>query len=156
MDIQLKKIMSNFSKYGEIAILAIVFITLFNLASGQSRTDIIAATLILEAGGENAKGAMEAVHEVICNRSSARRISKMDACLQYKQFSCWNSGELASLISKAKRHQKYAIAMSIVLAEPTNYTHGADHYHADYCLPYWADSMRFTTKIGRHIFYKSS
>jgi hypothetical protein len=28
------------------------------------------------------------------------------------------------------------------------------HYHADYVVPYWADSLDKTVKIGRHIFYR--
>ena len=28
------------------------------------------------------------------------------------------------------------------------------HYHADYVLPYWADSLHKMTKVGRHIFYR--
>ena len=28
------------------------------------------------------------------------------------------------------------------------------HYHADYVLPYWADSLDKMTQIGRHIFYR--
>ena len=34
-------------------------------ATGATHQDIVASTLILEAGGEYAEGAMEAVHEVI-------------------------------------------------------------------------------------------
>jgi spore germination cell wall hydrolase CwlJ-like protein len=30
----------------------------------------------------------------------------------------------------------------------------ATHYHADYVLPYWADSLDKTTRIGRHLFYR--
>lgn len=30
----------------------------------------------------------------------------------------------------------------------------ATHYHADYVLPYWADSLDKTAQIGRHIFYR--
>jgi len=30
----------------------------------------------------------------------------------------------------------------------------ATHYHADYVLPYWADSLDKTIQIGRHIFYR--
>ena len=30
----------------------------------------------------------------------------------------------------------------------------ATHYHADYVLPYWADSLDKVTVIGRHIFYR--
>lgn len=30
----------------------------------------------------------------------------------------------------------------------------ATHYHADYVLPYWADSLLKQVQIGRHIFYR--
>src|SRR5215218_6564382 len=30
----------------------------------------------------------------------------------------------------------------------------ATHYHADYVLPYWADSLDQSVQIGRHIFYR--
>lgn len=30
----------------------------------------------------------------------------------------------------------------------------ATHYHADYVLPYWADSLDKAVQIGRHIFYR--
>lgn len=30
----------------------------------------------------------------------------------------------------------------------------ATHYHADYVVPYWADSLNKIVQIGRHIFYK--
>ena len=30
----------------------------------------------------------------------------------------------------------------------------ATHYHADYVLPYWADSLDKTVQIGRHMFYR--
>jgi len=30
----------------------------------------------------------------------------------------------------------------------------ATHYHADYVLPYWADSLDKTVQIARHIFYR--
>ena len=30
----------------------------------------------------------------------------------------------------------------------------ATHYHADYVMPYWADSLDKSAQIGRHIFYR--
>jgi len=117
--------------------------------------DIIASTLILEAGGEYAEGSMEAVYEVICNRAWKRDMTRREVCLQRMQFSCWNSGKIDALVAKAKAHKRYSKALSIVYsAKITNYTLGADHYHADYCSPYWATSMTVTVKIGRHIFYR--
>jgi len=115
---------------------------------------IVASTLILEAGGEYAEGAMEAVNEVIHNRSIKRSITPTEVCLQPWQFSCWNNGNTEGLIIKAQSHPRYEKALKIVKGERTNLTNGADHYHADYVNPYWAESMTITIKIGQHIFYK--
>ena len=119
-----------------------------------TEADIVAATLILEAGGEYAPGSMEAVHEVIRNRSVKRSLTVAQVCLQRLQFSCWNSGQIEAKIAKAKRHPRWSEAVRIVNGPMTNFTHGADHYHADYVTPYWAETMTVTVKIGRHIFYK--
>tara|TARA_R110002074_G_scaffold381026_2_gene559903 strand:+ start:1183 stop:1605 length:423 start_codon:yes stop_codon:yes gene_type:complete len=122
--------------------------------NAHSDETIIAATLILEAGGERAEGAMEAINEVICTRSWKRSLTRREVCLQRMQFSCWNSGKIDILVQKAKRHSRYSEALYIVNSGITNYTSHADHYHADYCSPYWAPSLLRTVKIGRHIFYK--
>ena len=117
-------------------------------------SEIVAATLILEAGGEYASGSMEAVNEVIRNRAAKRKLTTRQVCLQRKQFSCWNSGRIDQLLAKAKRHPRFSEAMAIVKGSDTNYTGGADHYHADYCNPYWASSLKKTCTIGKHLFYK--
>ena len=117
--------------------------------------EIVAATLILEAGGEYHEGAMESVNEVIVNRASKRNKSEAMVCLQKYQFSCWNDKDARAGISKAMKHPRWGEALRIVQSPTTNYTKGADHYHADYIKnPYWAKSMTITTKIGLHIFYK--
>lgn len=133
-------------------IFAFLFASLTSLFGNDA--EIVAATLILEAGGEYVEGAMQAVHEVILNRAEKRRLTPKQVCLQPKQFSCWNSGKIKQLLSKAKAHPRYAYALSIVHGERTNYTNGADHYHANYVTPYWAKYMEKTCTIGRHIFYK--
>lgn len=134
----------------------ILIIALFCATYAQAATeaDIVAATLILEAGGEYEAGSMEAVHEVIVARSVKRSLTVAEICLQRKQFSCWNSGQIDQKVAKAKRHPRWSEAVRIVNGPMTNYTRGADHYHADYVSPYWAESMTVTVKIGRHIFYK--
>lgn len=141
-----------------ITYLAIIWIasSLTSPAAEITVTDmeIVSATLILEAGGEYVKGAMEAVNEVIYNRSIARKLARWEVCLQPKQFSCWNSGDILPLLAKAKRHPRWSEAMRIATSDITSYTAGADHYHADYCSPSWASALTQTTKIGRHVFYK--
>ena len=120
--------------------------------------DIVVATIIMEAGGEYYVGALEAIYEVIMTRAKKRKMTPAQVCLQRKQFSCWNNKAdgikaLEDTITKAKKHPRWIIAQN-VLGKKTNYTKGADHYHADYVNPYWAKSMKKTVVIGRHIFYK--
>ena len=124
------------------------------VAPAQTPSEIVTATIVLEAGGEYSEGAMHAVHEVIVNRSAKRQLTLAEVCLQPFQFSCWNGAEVASQIIKAKRHPRWREAFAITLQPVTSYTGGADHYHADYCNPYWNKYMKVTAKIGRHIFYK--
>ena len=120
--------------------------------------DIVVATIIMEAGGEYHTGSLEAIYEVIMTRAKKRNMTPAEVCLQRKQFSCWNDKAdglkaLEDTITKAKKHPRWNIAQNI-LGKKTNYTNGADHYHADYVNPYWAKSMEKTVVIGRHIFYK--
>lgn len=126
-------------------------------SEGETRfsDEIVAATLILEAGGEYHEGAMESVNEIIVNRAAKRKMSEAMVCLQRYQFSCWNDKDAQAGISKAMKHPRWKEALRIVQSPTTNYTKGADHYHADYIkIPYWAKTMTITTKIGRHVFYK--
>jgi len=116
---------------------------------------IVAATLIMEAGGEYHEGSLDAVYEVIYNRAIKKNQSFSEVCLAPKQFSCWNGKDIMSAVEKASQHPRWNEAMKIAYEDPkTNYTMGADHYHADYIRPYWADSLTPTVKIGLHIFYK--
>ena len=134
----------------------LIFALAMGLISNLSvnASEIVVATLILEAGGEYSTGSMEAVNEVIRNRSAKRKLTTRQVCLQRKQFSCFNSGRIDQLLAKAKRHPRFNEALAIVTGSPINYTCGADHYHADYCNPYWASSMKKTCIIGKHLFYK--
>ena len=141
--------------YIEIVIYCLILLLASVLISpAQTSSEIVIATIILEAGGESSAGAMEAVHEIIVNRSAKRKISKRDVCLQPYQFSCWNDMQIDSQIAKAKSHPRWGEAFLITIDTATNFTNGADHYHADYCNPYWNKHMEITAIIGRHIFYK--
>lgn len=139
----------------EVIFYVIVFMAIcIGTAPAQTPEEIITATIILEAGGEYSDGAMQAVHEVIANRSAKRKMSMAEVCLQASQFACWKDASLLDQLAKAKRHPRWREAMAITMDIATNYTGGADHYHADYCDPYWNKHMKITAKIGRHIFYK--
>jgi len=129
---------------------------LFLLAGCCHADVIVACTLILEAGGENAKGAMEAVYEVISERATKRNLSLREVCLQPNQFSVWKSKRYDILIKHAQKHPKYNQALDIVLSNKNNnITKGADHFTRSDSIPYWAKYMTLTAIIGNHSFYKS-
>lgn len=141
------------------AVLAALFIfeakTYANLPDSR---DLVAATIVLEAGGEGEMG-MLAVANVIQNRSVLRNLSYEKVVTQPKQFSAMNSGRYRWLVSKAKRSSAWSYAYSLARKMESgmldDVTGGADHYHADWMLPRWASSMRQTVAIGGHVFYSS-
>lgn len=139
----------------------ILFCSTCHGAGNSRQTEIIAATLILEAGGEQDSRAMGAVLEVIQNRGKQRKMALDAVCLQRAQFSCWNGKRVEDGIIKAKRHPKWSRAVELVTqssSSPTNYTNGATHYHASWmkAFPRWTKDgkLRKTAQIGLHIFYK--
>jgi exopolysaccharide biosynthesis WecB/TagA/CpsF family protein len=56
---------------------------------------------------------------------------------------------IASLWARSRKIAEAALAGGVFA--PVGH---ATHYHADYVLPYWADSLDKTVQIGRHIFYR--
>ena len=70
------------------------------------------------------------------------------------QFSFTCDGSLRRTPSVAGWRQARAIAAEALAGavfRPAGY---ATHYHADYVVPYWADSLSKNAVIGRHIFYR--
>ena len=120
---------------------------------------LVAATLILEAGGEGREG-MQAVWEVIWQRAKLRKLTPLGVVTQRKQFSCLNSITPGRAIATAQRHPMWRHAWGIVSGPPVlpngkPLTLGADHYHATTIKPpYWADATKATVTIGRHKFYR--
>jgi spore germination cell wall hydrolase CwlJ-like protein len=116
--------------------------------------DVVAATLILEAGGERDPRAMAAVAEVIFNRAKAKTRTAEQICLARLQFSCWNGIPVSQGISKAQKHPKWSKALQLAKGVTTSYTNGADHYHTPQVSPKWAKKLKKTAVIGNHIFYR--
>jgi spore germination cell wall hydrolase CwlJ-like protein len=120
-----------------------------------SETEIVAATLILEAGGEYHEGSMEAVHEVLVNRANRRNTTPAIEALRKWQFSCWNGRTVESGVLKASKHPRWKEAVRIVLSPKTNYVGKSDHYHTISVDPWWNDDMVFIKQIGNHLFWSS-
>jgi len=121
--------------------------------------NIIAATLIGEAGGEGKTG-MQAVLNVIMKRSKSDFDKASEVCLARKQFSMWNGATNKSkIISKNSNHPKWKEALELVEQAKKgtlqDITKGASSYYAHKKVtPYWAPSMDETVVIGNHTFMK--
>lgn len=125
--------------------------------------EIVATCLVLEAGGEGSDG-MQAVLNVILNRADGYLHRMVQQTIKPGAFSCmapvWNrtAPNYSPLINQAMNQPgayKTALRLIDIMEQGLLFdnTGGATHYHADSIHPYWADSLRYLTTIGRHIFY---
>ena len=134
--------------------------------------EVIAACLVLEAGGEGKTG-MQAVMNVITNRAKGGSKGFYLQVVKEKQFSCINSarwGEFlntqalnANIIGKAKKSPAWKVAVEIVdsafSGSLSDVTGGATHYYSTKVYknghkPDWADAFQQTKVIGRHLFLR--
>jgi spore germination cell wall hydrolase CwlJ-like protein len=149
-----------------------VFAVMFNASAFHLRADsgltlynrqIVAACLVLEAGGEGPAG-MQAVLNVILNRADGCLHRVMQETIKYGAFSCmssiWNcrAPDYSPLLGRAlNQPDPYNEALQLIATMergllPDN-TGGATHYHTHSIRPYWASRMRYLITIGRHHFY---
>lgn len=115
---------------------------------------IVATCLILESGGEGRRG-MEAVREVIHQRSAERHLTESAVCIQRRQFSCFNGVSWQDAVDKARRHPRWQLAVEIASGQPTtHWTAGANHYCTTRISPAWAKGRTPVAVIGNHKFYR--
>lgn len=128
--------------------------------------EVAARTVYGEARGEDDRGKL-AVSMVILNRFNAKRWYSgktiAGTCLRPYQFSCWlskdpNFSVLCNLADEDGGLSHCRNIFTSALNEDTDDpTDGSTFYHADSIpAPNWAASMKKTTQIGRHIFYKEA
>ena len=114
-----------------------------------------------EAAGEGADGE-RAVAQVVLNRMHHPGYPASVCGVVYQgsergsgcQFTFTCDGSLlrspvASIWDRARKIAEDALGGKVFA--PIGH---ATHYHADFVLPYWADSLDKTVQIGRHIFYR--
>ena len=140
--------------------------------------DVIATTLIGEAGGEGREG-MHAVMNVIMNRVSSSSDpvkAAVASVLKPKQFSMFNSYTLGNkdikeIVNHAKQHPNWKVAEEIALKglskKLEDITGGATHYHVSTgrskVTPKWSHPSLggkntqavVTNTIGAHSFLKN-
>ena len=103
-----------------------------------------------EARGEGVRG-MHAVALVTMNRVKQRNKTVCEVVYEPRQFS-WTSSATGDMIDNIKAVRK-AVA-NVMTNSVSDFTKGATHYHANYVKPYWAEDMRQTVVVGKHIFYR--
>jgi spore germination cell wall hydrolase CwlJ-like protein len=138
--------------------------------SGVSDIEVIAATLIGEAGGEGDKG-MQAIKNVLDNRASKKGTTSAGEALRPKQFSMWNRASanvsvrsdfdselINSIIKGYKSHEKWSKAVDLASGILSDITKDATLYYAHNKIkpPYWTKNWKQTAIIGNHTFGKVS
>ena len=130
-------------------------------AYAYDKTDVVAAVIIAEAGGEGYKG-MQAVANVIANRATIQKKTPYEIVVQPKQFSCISpvlekEMTFEAFIAKHKKHKRWndakELTRTIYFSKLEDVTGGARNFHSG-PKPYWAKKMTFTVRIGGHSFYR--
>ena len=121
----------------------------------------LAQAVYYEAASEGADGG-RAVAQVVLNRMKHPGYPASVCGVVYQgserstgcQFSFTCDGSLRRVPAGAIWTRSQVIAKQ-ALSGGVFYPVGhATHYHADYVVPYWADSLDKMSQIGRHIFYR--
>ena len=123
--------------------------------------DCLTQAIYYEAASEGVEGG-RAVAQVVLNRARHPAYPNTICGVVYQgstrstgcQFTFTCDGSLlrppsAYLWARSTTIAQEALAGRVYA--PVGY---ATHYHADYVLPYWADSLDKLVQIGRHIFYR--
>ena len=114
-----------------------------------------------EAASEGDEG-QRAVAQVVLNRARHPGYPNSICGVVYQgserstgcQFSFTCDGSLDRRPAPAVWRRATEIARKALAGYVSRGVGHATHYHADYVLPYWADSLDKSAKIGRHIFYR--
>jgi hypothetical protein len=115
-----------------------------------------------EAGFEPWAG-REAVAQVVINRLRSPGFPKSVCGVVFEgaeratgcQFTFACDGSLSRRPEAVAWAQARAIAVEALQGTPVDRVGVSTHYHASWMTPYWQASMRETTRIGGHIFYRA-
>jgi spore germination cell wall hydrolase CwlJ-like protein len=137
----------------------------FAIASSDAQSfsrslQCMTAAVYYEAANEPLDG-QRAVAQVILNRMRSPIYPHSVCGVVYQgaerrtgcQFTFTCDGSLARTPSAASWARATAVAATALGGYVYAPVGWATHYHADYVVPYWAQSLDKLTTIGRHIFY---
>lgn len=130
-------------------------------ASRARALECLAQAVYYEAAAEGIDGG-RAVAQVVLNRMRHPAYPASVCGVVYQgaeratgcQFTFTCDGSLARVPSRYLWTQARRIASEALAGKVFGPVGHTTHYHADYVLPYWADSLDKSIKIGRHIFYR--
>jgi spore germination cell wall hydrolase CwlJ-like protein len=120
--------------------------------------------LYYEARSEG-RGGQQAVAEVVFHRLNTGNYGNSICAVVYEgashpgcQFSFACDGSVLHLRETPAWKEAEQLAEQILTGKVKlrNVTSGATNYHAVSVNPYWAPTLRKTTQIGNHIFYRGS
>lgn len=128
---------------------------------GRTSWHCLAEALYFEARGETIDG-QRAVAEVILNRVDSRAYPNSICGVidqgAHRRNRCQFSYNCDGVPEAINNRRAFQIAMDVAKEMITNserpLTGGATHYHAARVSPHWASSLKRTTQIGSHIFYR--
>ena len=120
----------------------------------------LAQAAYYEAAADGAEGE-RAVAQVVLNRVRHPGFPSSICGVVYQgsdapgcQFTFTCDGALARIPSPALWNEAKQIALEELNGHVFAPVGHATHYHADYVLPYWADSLDKSAQVGHHIFYR--
>jgi len=123
--------------------------------------DCLTQAIYYEAATEGADG-QRAVAQVVLNRMRHPGFPSTVCGVVYQgsqlptgcQFTFTCDGSLLRTPVPSIWEQAKKIAIEALAGHVFAAVGHATHYHADYVLPYWADSLAKQVQIGHHIFYR--
>lgn len=128
-------------------------------AARAQAVDCLATAALYEAG-DDLRG-QRAVIQVILNRARTPGFPKTICGVVYQgyarttgcqfSFTCDGSVQRRTIYDgwpAARRAARRALAGHVFAA-----VGGATHYHTDWMVPYWRDSLTKVAKVGSHLFY---
>jgi len=129
--------------------------------SRERAIECMTQAVYYEAASEGADG-QRAVAQIVINRMRHPGYPASICGVIYQgserptgcQFTFTCDGSLARLPVQSLWKQAQKIASEALSGKVFGTVGHATHYHADYVLPFWADSLDKSVRVGRHIFYR--
>ena len=136
-----------------LCLIAALILIVYYCALAPSRQEVVAAVLILEAGGEPSPQALPAVMDVIQTRARLSHESFYAVVTKAHQFSCLDQG-ICSAIGKARAHAKWLRALDLARhGTKTTYAKHATHFCTARAASLANPRVKRVAVIDHHVFY---